>query len=74
MLTHEEVGRQRHRPVAEAGDALDAAIGAADQDRRDPAEIDDIRLHHAQHEARGHAGIDGIAAGFQDGKPGAEAR
>jgi hypothetical protein len=45
-------------------------IGAVDDDRRHAGEVHVFGLHHAQRDAAGDAGVDRIAARFQD----AEAR
>ena len=70
MLAHEQVGRQRTRPVAEAGDRLDRAIRHAEDDRRDAGEIDQIGLQHAQRDPGGATRVDRVAARLQDREPG----
>ena len=66
VLTHEDVGRQRFRPPAKARDALDGSIGQPDHDRRDARDVDQVRLQHGECDAGGAAGVDRIAAGFED--------
>jgi len=58
------------RPPAQPIDRLDMAGGGADHDRCHAGEVDPVALHHAQRHADGTAGVDGIAARFQHGKPG----
>ena len=71
MLAHEQLGVERLRPGPEPGDRHDlAAVGEIDHDRRDAGDIDEIALQHAERDAGGAAGIDRVAAGFEDRKPG----
>ncbi len=68
MLAHEQIGGQRLRPPAEAGDALDRSVREPDHDRRHAGDIDQVRLQHAQAHAGGHTGVDRVAARLQDGE------
>ena len=43
-------------------------FGQPDHDRRDAGDVHQVRLQHAERDARGAAGIDRVAAGLQDGE------
>ena len=65
------VGRHQLRPDAEAADREDlAALGMVEDDRRHARDVDDVALQHAERDARGHPGVDGVAARLQNLKPG----
>ena len=67
VLTLEEIGRHRGGPGAEAADGLHLPrLRAVEDDRRDAPDIDEIAVHDAQGDARGHTRVDGIAARLQD--------
>ena len=70
VLAHEDVGGKRLRPPAEAGDALHVAVRQPDHDRCDAGDVHQVGLQHAERYARRAAGVDRVAAGFQDGEGG----
>ena len=70
VLAHEDVGGKRLRPPAEAGDALHVAVRQPDHDRCHAGDVHQVGLQHAERDARRAAGVDRIAAGFQDGEGG----
>ena len=55
------------RPHAEAIDSNHfTGLGEPDHDRRNTRHVDEIALRDAERDACGHAGIDGIAPGFEN--------
>ena len=67
VLTLEEIGRHRGGPGAEAADGLHLPrLRAVEDDRRDAPDIDQIAVHDAQGDARGHACVGGVTARLQD--------
>jgi len=68
MVADEILDAQRLRPPAEAGDRHGlVAVGQVDQHRRHAGELDLVAVHDSQRDAASHAGVDGVAAGAQDG-------
>ena len=71
VLAHEQLGVERLGPGAEPGDRDHlAARGVIDHDRRHPGDIDQIALQDAERDPGRAAGVDRVAARFEDRKPG----
>jgi len=45
---------------------MGGAIGHANQHEPATAEVPRLRMHHRQHKAGGHCGVNGIAPGLHD--------
>ena len=70
-LLAEELRRRALGIGADAGD-LEGLAGAAEvhEDGRHAREADHVRVHGPEGESRGHAGVDGIAAGLENARGG----
>ena len=66
MLADQPVDIGGARPATNAADRRYLAAWLADHDRCDPGDVDQVALHYAQGHGAGDAGINGVAAGFQD--------
>lgn len=69
MMAHEQIGLQRTRPVTKPGDRFHCTVGQAKHDRRNAGEIHQIGLQHAERDTGGAAGVDRVAAAFEDREP-----
>ena len=75
VLAPEECRGGRRRPDAEPVDRHHlAALGKADHDRRDAGDVDDVALQHPERDPGRDAGVDRIAARFEDEKAGVRRR
>ena len=71
LMLAEPCGGGQFRPRPEAADRHRLpGFRELDHDRRHAAEMHVFALQHAQSDARRHAGVDRVAAGFQDFEPG----
>jgi hypothetical protein len=71
IMLLEVIARNRLGPGAEAGDGEDAIIrGGIDDDRSNPGNVHEFRLHDPERDAACNPGVDRIAARLQDAKTG----
>ena len=69
VALHEIVGRHQLGPHAQAADRENLpALGVVEDDRRHAGDIDEVALQHAERDAGGDAGVDGVATRLQHRK------
>ena len=65
MFAHEDIRRQRRRPMAKSRDCFHLPIGQPDHDGRNPGHIHQIWQQHPKRYTSGAPGIHRVAARFQ---------
>ena len=67
--SRDRIERCETRPSPDAGDGRRPPVRQTNEDRRNTAEVGHVGMDHVQRKARRHAGIDRIAARFENSKP-----